>query len=85
MRGLTAAPTATGTPARSGVIGDLDRIAGLGFTVVELLPVHQSDPQEGSYWGYMPLAFGAVEQRYASGDHAAASSPSRSPPPTSAT
>ena len=30
------------------------------FSVIELLPVHQNDPQEGSYWGYMPLAFGAV-------------------------
>ena len=29
----------------------------LGITVVELLPVHQFDPQEGNYWGYMTLNF----------------------------
>jgi isoamylase len=72
VRGLTAAADGDGHAGTfRGVIGDLDRIAGLGFTVVELLPVHQSDPQEGSYWGYMPLAFGAVEQRYAFAGHAA--------------
>ena len=42
------------------------------MTVVELLPVHQQDPQEGSYWGYMPLAFAAVDRRLAAGDDAAA-------------
>ena len=36
------------------------------------MPVHQNDPQEGSYWGYMPLAFGAVHRQYAAGDDAAA-------------
>ena len=35
------------------------------MTVIELMPVHQNDPDEGSYWGYMPLAFGAVHQQYA--------------------
>ena len=28
-------------------------------------------PQEGSYWGYMPLAFGAVHRQFAAGDDAA--------------
>ena len=50
----------------------LPRLAALGITVIELLPVHQNDPQEGSYWGYMPLAFGAVHRQYAAGDDAAA-------------
>ena len=54
-----------------GMIGQLDRLAALGFTVLELLPVHQNDPQEGSYWGYMPLAFGAVHRQYAAGPDAA--------------
>ncbi len=60
----------------SRLIGELDRIAALGFSVIELLPVHQNDPQEGSYWGYMPLAFGAVHEQYAAGGDAPASSPS---------
>ena len=34
--------------------------------------MHQNDPQEGSYWGYMPLAFGAVHRQYAAGDDPAA-------------
>jgi isoamylase len=54
-----------------GMIGQLDRLAALGLTVLELLPVHQNDPQEGSYWGYMPLAFGAVHRQYAAGPDAA--------------
>ena len=35
------------------------------------MPVHQNDPQEGSYWGYMPLAFAAVHRQYAAGGDAA--------------
>ena len=54
------------------MIGELDRLADLGVTVIELLPVHQNDPQEGSYWGYMPLAFGAVHRQYAAAADAAA-------------
>ena len=37
----------------------------LGVTVVELLPVHQFDPQEGNYWGYMTLNFFAPHSGYA--------------------
>jgi glycogen operon protein len=33
--------------------------------VVELLPVHQYDPQEGNYWGYMTLNFFAPHHGYA--------------------
>ncbi len=54
------------------LVAELPRLRDLGATVVELMPVHQSDPQEGSYWGYMPLALGAVEGRYAAGPDAAA-------------
>jgi glycogen operon protein len=36
----------------------------LGVTVVELLPVHQFDPQEGNYWGYMTLNFFAPHAGY---------------------
>jgi isoamylase len=37
-------------------------------TVVELMPVFQRDPQEGDYWGYMPLNFFAPHAQYASTD-----------------
>ena len=40
--------------------------------MIELLPVHQNDPAEGSYWGYMPLAFAAVQRDYAANGDAAA-------------
>ena len=67
--GLTKRPRRSArrhvTPA---LIDQLARLAALGVTVIELLPVHQNDPQEGSYWGYMPLAFGAVHRQYAAGD-----------------
>ena len=42
------------------------------MSVIELLPVHQNDPQEGSYWGYMPLAYGAIHRQHAAGDDPAA-------------
>ena len=72
VRGLTrrASVARPGTFAALGT--QLPRLAALGITVIELLPVHQNDPQEGSYWGYMPLAFGAVHRQYAAGDDAAA-------------
>ena len=37
----------------------------LGVTAVELQPVFQYDPDEGNYWGYMPLSFFAVHGAYA--------------------
>ncbi len=72
VRGMTVTKPATAAPGTyRALIGDLDRIAALGFSVLELLPIHQNDPQEGSYWGYMPLAFGAVHRQHAAGDDAA--------------
>lgn len=50
----------------------LPYLVDLGVTTLELLPVHQADPDEGSYWGYMPLAFGAVHRGYAATDDPAA-------------
>jgi len=70
--GFTRCAAAATRGTFAALIEDLARLAGLGVTVVELLPVHQSDPQEGSYWGYMPLAFGTVEHGYAAGTAAAA-------------
>ena len=42
----------------------------LGVTAVELMPVHQYDPQEGSHWGYMPLGFFAPHHLYAENGNA---------------
>ena len=54
----------------AGVVAKIPYLVDLGITAVELMPVYQCDPQEGSQWGYMPLHFFSPEQRYAS-DHAA--------------
>ena len=48
-----------------GLIEKIPYLQELGVTVVELLPVHQFDPQEGNYWGYMTLNFFAPHQGYA--------------------
>ena len=39
-----------------GLIEKIPYLKDLGVTVVELLPVHQFDPQEGNYWGYMTMS-----------------------------
>jgi pullulanase/glycogen debranching enzyme len=71
VRGMTATREDADAPGTFGALTDeLPRLQRLGVTVIELLPVHQNDPQEGSYWGYMPLAFGAVHRRYAVDDPA---------------
>jgi glycogen operon protein len=69
VRGFTqransgVAPDRRGTFA--GVIDKIPYLQELGVTAVELLPVYQFDPQEGNYWGYMPLNFFALHQTYA--------------------
>ncbi len=54
-----------------GVIDKIPYLKELGVTAVELLPVHQFDPQEGNYWGYMTLNFFAPHNAYASARHEA--------------
>jgi isoamylase len=49
----------------AGVIEKIPYLKALGVTAVELLPVFQQDPQEGSYWGYMPVSFFAPHSGYA--------------------
>jgi glycogen operon protein len=71
VRGLTRLAGGERPGTYAALAEQLPRLAALGVSVIELMPVHQSDPAEGSYWGYMPLGFGAVEQRYAAGDDAA--------------
>jgi isoamylase len=58
-------PSRAGTYA--GLIEKIPYLQDLGITVVELMPIFQRDPQEGDYWGYMPLNFFAPHAQYASG------------------
>src|SRR6202007_654097 len=50
----------------AGVVEKIPYLKGLGITIVELMPIFQRDPQEGDYWGYMPLNFFAPNGQYAS-------------------
>ncbi len=72
VKGFTARAN-SGVPAQRrgtyrGVIDKIGHLVDLGVTVVELLPVHQFDPQEGNYWGYMTMNFFAPHQGYAQED-----------------
>jgi len=49
----------------AGLIDKIPYLQELGVTAVELMPVFQADPQEGSTWGYMTLAFFALQGQYA--------------------
>jgi isoamylase len=72
VKGFTARANSGVTPAKrgtfAGVIEKIPYLKELGVTVVELLPVHQFDPQEGNYWGYMTLHFFSPHQSYAYGE-----------------
>ena len=48
-----------------GLVEKIPYLKELGITAVELLPVFQQDPKEGSYWGYMPLNFFSPDHEYA--------------------
>lgn len=49
----------------AGAIERLPHLASLGVQVIELMPVHPFD-DDGNYWGYMPIVWGAVHRPYAS-------------------
>ena len=70
VRGFTKNPNSGVDSSRAGTYAGLvDKIPylkELGVTVVELMPVFQRDPQEGDYWGYMPLNFFSPHAQYAS-------------------
>jgi isoamylase len=72
VKGFTANPNSGVTPSKrgtfAGLIEKIPYLQELGVTVVELLPVHQFDPQEGNYWGYMTLNFFSPHRQYAVGD-----------------
>jgi len=64
MRASSGVPLETrGTYA--GLVHKIPYLQALGVTAVELMPVFQQDPQEGSCWGYMPLSFFSPHQGYA--------------------
>ncbi len=65
VRGLTQRRERADHGTFAAAIHELERLAALGVSVLELLPVHQFDPDEPNYWGYMPVVFGAVHQQYA--------------------
>ncbi len=48
----------------AGVVEKIPYLKDLGITAVELMPIFQFDPQEGNYWGYMPLNFFAPHHAY---------------------
>lgn len=50
----------------AGIIEKIPYLKDLGVTAVELMPVFQFDPNEGNYWGYMPLNFFSPHEQYAS-------------------
>jgi isoamylase len=70
VKGFTASPSShikselRGTFA--GVIEKIPYLKELGITIVEFMPVHQFDPQEVNYWGYMTLNFFGPHRTYAS-------------------
>ena len=70
VRGFTQNPNSGVDPSRAGTYAGLvDKIPylkDLGVTVVELMPIFQRDPQQGDYWGYMPLNFFSPHAEYAS-------------------
>jgi glycogen operon protein len=49
----------------AGLVEKIPYLKELGITAVELLPVYQYDPQDGNYWGYMPLNFFSPHEGYA--------------------
>jgi isoamylase len=75
VRGFTRRDN-SGVPAGkhgtfAGVIEKIPYLKELGITAVELMPVFQYDPDEGNYWGYMPLNFFSPHQGYALASDAA--------------
>jgi isoamylase len=81
VRGFTMNPNSgVESKKRGSFLGLVDKIPyllELGVTVVELMPVFQFDPQEGNYWGYMPLNFFAPHNGYAMPSDDSSSEPHR--------
>ena len=69
VKAFTARENSGVTPKNRGTFAGLAEkipyLKSLGVTAVELMPVQQCDPQEGSFWGYMTLNFFSPNQAYA--------------------
>lgn len=69
VKGLTKRASSGVTAEKRGTYAGLAEkipyLKELGVTAVELLPVHQYDPQEGNYWGYMSMNFFSPHEGYA--------------------
>jgi isoamylase len=69
VKGFTKNPNSGVDSSRAGTFAGLVEkipyLKELGVTIVELMPIFQRDPQEGDYWGYMPLNFFAPHAQYA--------------------
>ena len=70
VRGMTRLRDRPDAGTYQALIDELPRLRTLGVSALELLPVHQFDPDEVNYWGYMALIFGSVHRQYAAGDDA---------------
>jgi glycogen operon protein len=72
VKGFTARENSGVTPANrgtfAGLIEKIPYLESLGITAVELMPVHQYDPDEGNYWGYMTLNFFSPHRSYAAAE-----------------
>ena len=70
IKGFTASETSGLKESQRGTFAGVSEkipyLKELGVTIVELMPVHQFDAQEGDYWGYMTLNFFSPHQSYAS-------------------
>src|ERR1700740_1455841 len=70
VKGFTRNPNSGVDPKRAGtyagLVEKIPYLKELGITAVELMPIFQRGPQEGDYWGYMPLNFFAPHGQYAS-------------------
>ena len=69
VKGFTKSANSGVDPSRAGtyagLVEKIPYLKELGITMVELMPIFQRDPQEGDYWGYMPLNFFAPHAQYA--------------------
>ncbi len=72
VKGFTARPNSGVSAGKRGTFAGLTEkipyLQQLGVTAVELMPVHQFDPQEANYWGYMTLNFFAPHKAYGNGE-----------------
>ncbi|MEP6715111.1 MAG: isoamylase [Terriglobia bacterium] len=72
VKGFTARANSGVSPRNRGTFAGLAEkipyLKSLGVTAVELMPVHQCDPQEGSFWGYMTLNFFSPHRGYSASE-----------------